>query len=280
MIPAKRATDSTFYPRTKAETFLYAPFGEITTEYNINFGNNVIPKYSFNAKELDEEIGMYYYEARYYAPPTFTSRDPLFEKYFWMTPDAYCANNPVKYVDPDGNLPILIIPIIYAAVELGLSVYDAYETSQTLTDNNASTSQKIAAGTGFVAELLLPGGGYSKVLKEGTKLSETFYKTFKANLNKIDKIFANKLEANKLAKKLMKYSKDGNIPTPQNAIEQFERIERGVYKHKETGAIYKKSHTQHKSKEGEYIIYPKGTSDFAKSNKRITTSLDGEVVGN
>ncbi len=88
---------------TITQGFLYAPFGEITTEYNINFGNNVIPKYSFNAKELDEETGMYYYEARYYAPPVFTSRDPLFEKYFWMTPYAYCANNPVKYVDPSGE---------------------------------------------------------------------------------------------------------------------------------------------------------------------------------
>ena len=82
--------------------FLYAPFGEITTEYNANFGYNVLPKYSFNAKELDEETGMYYYEARYYKPPVFTSRDPMFEKYFWMTPYAYCANNPVKYVDPTG----------------------------------------------------------------------------------------------------------------------------------------------------------------------------------
>ena len=68
-----------------------------------------LPKYSFNAKELDEETGMYYYEARYYAPPTFTSRDPLFEKYFWMSPYAYCANNPVKYVDPDGREIILVI---------------------------------------------------------------------------------------------------------------------------------------------------------------------------
>ena len=83
--------------------FLYAPFGEITTEYNATFGNDIIPKYSFNAKELDEETGMYYYEARYYKPPVFTSRDPMFEKYFWMTPYAYCANNPVKYVDPDGR---------------------------------------------------------------------------------------------------------------------------------------------------------------------------------
>ena len=91
--------------QTITQGFLYAPFGEITTEYNINFGNNVIPKYSFNAKELDEENGMYYYEARYYKPPVFTSRDPLFEKYFWMSPYAYCANNPVKYVDPTGKWP-------------------------------------------------------------------------------------------------------------------------------------------------------------------------------
>ena len=83
--------------------FLYAPFGEITTEYNANFYSNILPKYSFNAKELDEETGMYYYEARYYKPPVFTSRDPMFEKYFWMTPYAYCANNPVKYVDPSGE---------------------------------------------------------------------------------------------------------------------------------------------------------------------------------
>jgi RHS repeat-associated protein len=56
----------------------------------------------FNAKELDEESGMYYYEARYYAPPSFISRDPHFESYPTMSPYAYCANNPVKYIDPTG----------------------------------------------------------------------------------------------------------------------------------------------------------------------------------
>ena len=49
------------YNATITQGFLYAPFGEITTEYNANFGSNVLPKYSFNAKELDEETGMYYY---------------------------------------------------------------------------------------------------------------------------------------------------------------------------------------------------------------------------
>ncbi|MDD4439680.1 MAG: RHS repeat-associated core domain-containing protein, partial [Tissierellia bacterium] len=55
------------------------------------------------AKELDEENNMYYYSARYYAPPTFISRDPMFEKYPSISPYTYCANNPMKFVDPTGQ---------------------------------------------------------------------------------------------------------------------------------------------------------------------------------
>jgi RHS repeat-associated protein len=83
--------------------FLYTPFGELLYEYDPGWESGRIPKYSFNAKELDEENGMYYYSARYYAPPTFISRDPLFEKYPSISPYTYCGNNPMKYVDPDGN---------------------------------------------------------------------------------------------------------------------------------------------------------------------------------
>ena len=83
--------------------YLYAPFGEILQEYASI--DNRIPKYAFNAKELDEENGMYYYSARYYAPPTFISRDPLFEKYPSISPYTYCGNNPVKLIDPNGEWP-------------------------------------------------------------------------------------------------------------------------------------------------------------------------------
>jgi RHS repeat-associated protein len=83
---------------------LYAPFGEVLSDYNAYWDNENIPDYLFNAKELDEENGMYYYSARYYAPPVFTSRDPLFEKYPWISPYAYCANNPLKYMDPTGMI--------------------------------------------------------------------------------------------------------------------------------------------------------------------------------
>lgn len=31
------------------------------------------------------------------------SVDPLCEKYYWISPYAFCFNNPVKYIDPDGR---------------------------------------------------------------------------------------------------------------------------------------------------------------------------------
>jgi len=61
-----------------------------------------MPNYAFNAKELDEENNMYYYSARYYAPPTFISRDPMFEIRPWMSPYAYCSNSPINRIDPTG----------------------------------------------------------------------------------------------------------------------------------------------------------------------------------
>jgi len=78
-----------------------------------------MPNYAFNAKELDEENNMYYYSARYYAPPTFISRDPMFEKYSSISPYTYCANNPVMFVDPDGKRPRPYGLLFYYGLTLG-----------------------------------------------------------------------------------------------------------------------------------------------------------------
>jgi RHS repeat-associated protein len=83
---------------------LYAPFGEVITEHNAYWHNGLLPDYMFNAKELDEESGMYYYEARYYNPPIFISRDPMFEVRPYMSPYAYCSNSPINRIDPTGML--------------------------------------------------------------------------------------------------------------------------------------------------------------------------------
>ncbi|MCP1997578.1 RHS repeat-associated core domain-containing protein, partial [Flavobacterium sp. HSC-61S13] len=68
--------------------------------------NNIFENvYKFNAKELDESTGYYYYGARYYDPGTsvFLSVDPLAEKFPGMSPYVYVANNPIRYIDPDGR---------------------------------------------------------------------------------------------------------------------------------------------------------------------------------
>ncbi len=61
--------------------------------------------YKFNGKELDNETGMYYYGARYYEPrlSVWMSVDPKVEEYAYLSPYVYCANNPIIFIDPDGN---------------------------------------------------------------------------------------------------------------------------------------------------------------------------------
>ena len=59
-----------------------------------------------NGKEKDYESGFHYYGARYYWSELITSWlsvDPMADKYPSISPYAYCAWNPVKLVDPDGN---------------------------------------------------------------------------------------------------------------------------------------------------------------------------------
>lgn len=79
----------------------YLPFGETLVEEHLN--NNNSP-YKFNAKELDAETGLYYYEQRYYDgnKSTFLGVDPLAEKALGWTPYRYSFNNPITFVDPNG----------------------------------------------------------------------------------------------------------------------------------------------------------------------------------
>jgi len=97
----------------------YMPYGETFVEQRSNWGTN----YKFNGKELDEETGFYYYGARYYNPDIsiWLSIDPLSDKYPSLSPYNYCANNPIKYVDPDG---MKIVP----TSEEEEAAYSAYRT--------------------------------------------------------------------------------------------------------------------------------------------------------
>ncbi|WP_289133231.1 RHS repeat-associated core domain-containing protein, partial [uncultured Bacteroides sp.] len=65
-----------------------------------------IQPYRFNGKESQKFAGLPYldYGARYYHPLSsrWTTMDPMAEKYYSVSPYAFCSGNPVNFVDWDG----------------------------------------------------------------------------------------------------------------------------------------------------------------------------------
>ncbi len=78
------------------------PFGEVFIEERNNTWNT---PFLFNGKEFDAETGLYYYGARYYNPRVsiFYGVDPLVKE--TMLPYAYAANNPIRFIDVNGENP-------------------------------------------------------------------------------------------------------------------------------------------------------------------------------
>ncbi|WP_176771124.1 RHS repeat domain-containing protein [Prevotella sp. lc2012] len=66
-------------------------------------------QYKYNGKEFDGTFGLntYDYGARQHDPilARWDRLDPLCEKYYGVSPYAYCLNNPVKYIDIKGLYP-------------------------------------------------------------------------------------------------------------------------------------------------------------------------------
>jgi len=83
-----------------AETNHYYPFGG-------TFASGTVQPYKYNGKELDTKAGLNWYDygARHYdaALGRFLTVDPLAEKYYGASPFAYCNNNPIRFIDPDGK---------------------------------------------------------------------------------------------------------------------------------------------------------------------------------
>ena len=86
----------------------YVPFGEVFIEERNNTWNT---PYLFNAKEFDEETGLYYYGARYYDPRLglWISTDAMEEKNFFISSYCFTNNSPINIIDYDGKDGVRII---------------------------------------------------------------------------------------------------------------------------------------------------------------------------
>ena len=81
----------------------YYPFG---TRHSIS-GQPTLSgnRWRFAGKEEQDLFGIAYsdFVARLYGRTAWTAIDPLAEKYYSVSPYAYCVGNPANIMDPDGN---------------------------------------------------------------------------------------------------------------------------------------------------------------------------------
>jgi RHS repeat-associated protein len=138
------------------ERLEYTPYGELWIDWKGGTALEDTTPFRFTGKEMDAETGFYYYGARYLDPKTsrWISADPALGDYVPSAPindEAkkrngnlpgqggvfnyvnlhvyhYAGNNPVKYIDPDGEN--IIRPIILFVIANMPSKEDHYYRNQ------------------------------------------------------------------------------------------------------------------------------------------------------
>ena len=149
----------------------YYPFGADFDQQSVV---GVANKYRYQGKELQAELGLalYDFHARQYDPllGRMTSVDPLAASFDGMSPYAGMGNNPISYVDPDGQAIHLGLALIGGAALGGGAGYlygksQGYSGQQMFNSiaGGALLGAGVAAGihTGFFGKL---GSGAGNVL--------------------------------------------------------------------------------------------------------------------
>ena len=156
---------------TVEQTNHYYPYGGLMAD--ICTGSDLQP-YKYNGKELDRMHGLdtYDYGARQYAAAIgrWDRVDPLCEKYYDVSPYAYCGGNPINAIDLDGRS--VWTKMAKAAIKIGTKVsrnglkelfkaatyVDAVsgiiDDFNTVSDSKASALDRVGAGFSLASEIL------------------------------------------------------------------------------------------------------------------------------
>ena len=172
----------------------YYPFGALF----YNTVNDEFQRYKFNGKELDRLLGIdwYDYGARMYDPILcrWNTPDPLADDYQNISPYAYCLDNPVKFVDPDGRsvwtkmlkggyrMAKAVSKKGFSALTQADTYYDIVsditENANTLLSDEASSEEKFIAGASLASEFLPVSIGD---VKDGVKIVKAVHGNSKAS---------------------------------------------------------------------------------------------------
>ena len=148
----------------------YYPYGGLMAE---STGGDV-QRYKYNGKELDRMHGLDWYDhgARHNdaAIGRWHSMDPLCEKYYDISPYAYCEGDPINAFDPDGRNSLKLF--IKGGIKIGKRVMrngwkelgkaatyadafsDITDNVNTAFDSNASVLERIGSGFSVASEFL------------------------------------------------------------------------------------------------------------------------------
>ena len=229
----------------------YTPYGETWVEKTNNSGSEFLP-YKFTGKEVDQETGLYYYGARYLDPKysMWISTDPALGEYIpemgkgnakdsGSLPGmggvfnhingnlyAYAANNPIKYTDPDGRIPFLVVTAaVGALVGAAYGAYKSYsETGSvnwTEVGKDALIGGAIGLGAGALTSVAVTGLATSSVTTVTSGISAGLSAaTGGTSIYSLDK-FARGWEAEQRLGGMM-----NNFPT----IDKFGKVVNGIAK--------------------------------------------------
>jgi RHS repeat-associated protein len=167
-------TDISSQAGAVVQHYTYSSFGQIESMLDSSFNQ----PYTFTARELDPETGLYFYRARYYEPAIgrFLQRDPIG---LAAGPNAYtyAGNMPATFVDPLG-LDYVDVAANYAAgmgdaISFGITNYIRDRIGTNSVIDQCSWSYSAGSWTGFFHGIAMGGtsllhGGAPTVLWSGT----------------------------------------------------------------------------------------------------------------
>jgi len=148
----------------------YYPFGKAWTQSDMPMSDN---RYTFSGKEMTNivvddnlaTIPIHDFGARNYDPDgvLFLQQDPQQTDFYSIGQHVYCAGNPVKYIDPDGNHPVVIgiAVMVKAAIGAGVDIAAQIAASQLNGNNWSESIQQIdwtsVGSSAAAAALTVPG---------------------------------------------------------------------------------------------------------------------------
>ena len=249
----------------------YYPYGGIIG--GIDF-NPTLQPYKFEDKELDRTYGLDWYDihARQYEPvvPSWHTIDPLAEKYYYISPYAYCANNPVNAIDTDGKW---VWPVVSAAIDYGFQVFNNLQDGNNFADatfNNVNFSE-----VGLSA--INPTGKFStlKTLAvEAVKATVSISPTKGMEINNDISIVATKTllntGANKVAGKVVEKSSSASLTKANNELKSAV----GNVKHAQT-----KIQQRTNAKGWEKTLEKSRASAVVAREKQVATQMLNSTVG-